>query len=101
MPNKKSLVERVLELKKKYFQPESLRRSILKTTVSTLLLIKLISYCFTPVFASEPLTVKKYIQQNNYNLSSIFQLYLKPLNENGLDNYEKEFIDLLQGLPED
>jgi len=28
-------------------------------------------------------------------------LYLKSLDENGLDNYEKEFIDLLQKLPED
>ncbi len=100
MHNKKSLTERVLELKE-YLQPESVRRSILKTTVSALLAIKLFSYCLMPVAASEPLDVKKYIQQNNYNISSISQLYIKPLNENGLDDFEKEFIDLLQGLPED
>jgi len=100
MPNKKSLTERVLELKE-YLQPESVRRSILKTTVSALLAIKLFSYCLMPVAASEPLTVKKYIQQNNYNISSIFQLYLKSLNEDGLDENEKKAIDIIANAPEE
>jgi hypothetical protein len=71
---------------------------LLTVLILSLVLINCI-YFITP--ASEPLTVKEYIQQNNYNLSSIFQLYLKPFNENGLNDSEKEFIDLLQGLPED
>ncbi|MBU1205052.1 MAG: hypothetical protein KJ968_03110 [Nanoarchaeota archaeon] len=46
------------------------------------------SYCFTPVFASEPINVKDYIKQKQYNLPTIFQLYLNPLNEDGLDENE-------------
>ena len=47
--------------------------------------------------ASESIEVNDYIQQ--YNFPTIIQMYLKPLND--LDQYEKEFINLLQGLPED
>ena len=104
MHNKKSLTERVLELKEKYLQPANIMQKIKETVRNTALITitsaMLLGYT-APVIASEPLTVKKYIQQNNYNISSIFQLYLKPLNENGLDDTEKEFIDLLQILPED
>lgn len=103
MPNKKSLTERVLELKKRCLQPANIMQKVKETAKNVVLITitsaMLLGYA-TSVLASEPPTVKEYIQQNNYNLSSIFQLYLKPLNENGLDNYEKEFIDLLQGLPE-
>jgi len=77
---------------------KALSLRLLLVLVLSLILINCI-YLITS--ASEILTVKEYIQQNNYNLSSIFQLYLKPLNEDSLDDYEKEFIDLLQGLPED
>lgn len=101
MFNKKSLTERALGFREKYLQPESIRRSILKITVSTLLAIKLISYCFTPVLASEPINVKEYIKQNNYNLPTIFQLYLNPLNDDGLDENEKKVIDIIANAPEE
>jgi len=104
MHNKKSLTERVLELKKKYLQPANIIQKIKETAKNTALITitsaMLLGYA-TPVLASEPLTVKKYIQQNNYNLSSIFQLYLKPLNENGLDENEKKAIDIIANAPEE
>ena len=68
-------------------------RLILLLTLS-LILINCI-YFIAP--ASESINVKDYIEQ--YNFPAIIQMYLKPLEE--LDQYEKEFIDLLQGLPED
>jgi len=102
MFDKKSLTERVLELKEKYFQPDSIRRGILKTTASALLAIKLFSYCLMPVAASEPLNVKDYIKQNNYNLSTIFQLYLSPFDkDNILDENEKKVIDIIANAPEE
>ncbi len=104
MPNKKSLTERILELKKKYLQPANIIQKIKETAKNTVLITitsaMLLGYA-TSVLASEPLTVKKYIQQNNYNLSSIFQLYLKPLNENGLDENEKKAIDIIANAPEE
>ena len=126
MHNKKSLTERVSErfseIKKAYspklknaifdaevrfaYLQESLKGIVPKVNKKNIGLISLIApvaaiTCSVSGFASESINVKDYIQQNNYNLSSIFQLYLNPLNENGLDDPEKEFIDLLQGLPED
>lgn len=101
MSKMKSLTEKVLELREKYLQPDSIRRSILKTTASTVLAIKLFSYCLMPVAASEPINVKDYIKQNNYNLSSIFQLYLNPLNDNGLNENEKRAIDIIANAPEE
>jgi hypothetical protein len=52
-------------------------------------------YLVTP--ASELINVTDYIKQ--YNFPAIVQMYLKPLEE--LDQSEIEFINLLQGLPED
>jgi len=100
--DKKSLTERVLELKGKYLQPDSIGRGIIKTIASALLAIKLLSYCLMPVAASEPLNVKDYIKQNNYNLSTIFQLYLSPFDKDGLlDENEKRAIDLIANASEE
>jgi len=76
----------------------SINLRLLSILILSLVLISCI-YFITP--ASEPLTVKEYIQQNNYNLSSIFQLYLKPLNENGLDENEKKAIDIIANAPKE
>jgi len=104
MPNKKSLTKRVLELKEKYLQPANIMQKIKETVKNTALITitsaMLLGYA-APVIASEPLNVKDYIQQNNYNLSTIFQLYLKPLNENGLDENEKKAIDIIANAPEE
>jgi len=129
MHNKKSLTERVSEkfseIKKAYspklrnavfdarvrvaYLQESLKGIVPKAnkenirniafnlfTIPTLAITYSVS-----ALASEQINLEEYIEQNQYDLSTILQLYLKSLDENGLDNYEKEFIDLLQGLPED
>jgi hypothetical protein len=56
---------------------------------------------FLPSLPSSPATVDAYFKQNNYNLPSIYQLYLNPLNENGLDENEKRAIDLIVNTPEE
>jgi DNA-binding beta-propeller fold protein YncE len=48
------------------------------------------------IFASETINIKDYIKGK---FPVIFNIYLSPLGE--LDEYEKEFIDLLQNLPEE
>ena len=129
MPNKKSLTERVSErfseIKKAYspklknaifdaevrfaYLQESLKGIVPKAnkenirniafnlfTIPTLAITYSVS-----ALASEQISLEEYIEQNQYDLSTILQLRLKSLNENGLDDFEKEFIDLLQGLPED
>ncbi|MFH1899172.1 MAG: hypothetical protein ABIJ82_01715, partial [Patescibacteria group bacterium] len=50
----------------------------------------------TLIFSSETIDVKDYIKGK---FPVIFNIYLAPLGE--LDGYEKEFIDLLQNLPEE
>jgi len=50
----------------------------------------------TLIFASETINVRDYIKGK---FPTIFNIYLAPLGE--LDEYEKEFIDLLQDLPEE
>jgi len=57
----------------------------------------LINCVYLITLASDEINVIDYIQQ--YNFPAIIQMYLKPLEE--LDQSEKEFINLLQGLPED
>jgi len=125
MPNKKSLTERVSErfseFKEKYspklknavfdarvrfaYLQESLKgiaQKVNKENIGKLTLISLtapvvaITYS-VPSLASESINVKDYTQP--YNFPAIVQMYLKPLDE--LDQFEKEFIDLLQILPED
>lgn len=71
---------------------------LLTVLILSLILINCI-YFIAP--ASEPITVKEYIQQNNYNLSTIFLLYLKSLNEDGLDENEKKAIDIIANAPEE
>jgi len=76
----------------------SINLRLLSILILSLVLINCI-YFITP--ASEPLTVKEYIQQNNYNLSSIFQLYLNSFNDNGLDENEKKAIDIIADAPKE
>jgi hypothetical protein len=59
-----------------------------------ILLVILLNTSF--VFASETIDVKDYIKGK---FPVIFNIYLSSLGE--LDEYEKEFIDLLQNLPEE
>ena len=53
------------------------------------------------VIASTSSTVKDYTEQRNYQLPTILQIYLKPLDEGGLDEKEIQFLDLLVELPRD
>ena len=69
----------------------------MKRNVSILLIVASILIVFsTLIFASETIGVKDYIKGK---FPVIFNNYLAPLGE--LDEYEKEFIDLLQNLPEE
>jgi len=69
----------------------------MKKNISILLIIFCIfSISSTFVFASETIDVKDYIKGK---FPMIFNIYLSSLGE--LDEYEKEFIDLLQNLPEE
>jgi len=69
----------------------------LKRNISILLIITSILIILSAlVFASEAIDVKEYIKGK---FPVIFNIYLASLEE--LDEYEKEFIDLLQNLPED
>ena len=67
---------------------------LLTVLIFSLVLINCIYFIAS---ASDSINVKDYIEQ--YNFPAIVQMCLKPLEE--LDQHEKEFIDLLQGLPED
>jgi len=53
------------------------------------------------LFAVSPITVQEYLEQNDLQFSPLFQLYLKPLDEQGLDEEEKQFLALLVQLPQD
>jgi hypothetical protein len=64
--------------------------SILLIIASILIILSVL------VFASETVDVKEYIKGK---FPVIFNIYLASLGK--LDEYEKEFIDLLQNLPED
>jgi len=68
---------------------------------SSLILITFMLFCLlllntSFVFASETINVKDYIKGK---FPVIFNIYLSSLGE--LDEYEKEFIDLLQNIPEE
>jgi len=63
---------------------------------SILLIILCILVTSTLVFASKTIGIKDYIKGK---FPTIFNIYLASLGE--LDEYEKEFIDLLQNLPEE
>jgi len=69
----------------------------MKRNTFILLIVASILIVFsTLIFASETIDVKDYIKGN---FPLIFNIYLAPLGE--LDEYEKEFIDLLQNLSEE
>ena len=69
----------------------------MKKNVFILLIVASILIVFSIlIFASETIDVKDYIKGK---FPVIFNIYLAPLGE--LDEYEKEFIDLLQNLPEE
>ena len=63
--------------------------------ISVIVVIILIVFS-TSIFASGTIKVKDYIKDK---FPSIFSFYLSSLED--LDSYEKEFIDLLQKLPEE
>ena len=66
----------------------------------SMILIFFLTLIFCPdstVLASETMNVKNYIQDKFPSV--IYNIYLASLGE--LDQYEKEFIDILQNLPED
>jgi len=69
----------------------------MKKNISILLIIIGVLIVFTTLgFASETIDVKDYIKGK---FPTIFTIYLASLGK--LDEYEKEFIDVLQDLPED
>ena len=69
----------------------------MKRNIFVLLVIVSIVIIFsTLIFASGTINVKDYI---NGKFPIIFSIYLTSLEE--LDQYEKEFIDLLQNLPQE
>jgi len=69
----------------------------MKRNIFILLIVASILIVFsTSIFASETINVKDYIKGK---LPTTFNIYLSSLGE--LDEYEKEFIDLLQKLPEE
>ncbi len=67
-----------------------------KKFINLLLVIGILIIFSIPIFASETIDVKDYIKDK---FTSIFSFYLSSLEE--LDQYEKEFIDLLEKLPEE
>ncbi|GAI44547.1 unnamed protein product, partial [marine sediment metagenome] len=68
----------------------------MKKIVTLLLIVIIIIGLFYSISASQSINVKDYIKDK---FSSIFSFYLSSLED--LDRYEKEFIDLLQKLPEE
>ncbi len=67
-----------------------------KNIFSLLIVVSILIVFSTLIFASETIDVKDYTKDK---FPSIFSFYLSSLED--LDSYEKEFIDLLQKLPED
>ncbi|GAI57238.1 unnamed protein product, partial [marine sediment metagenome] len=69
----------------------------MKKNITCLLLVAIIIsiFCLT-VSSSQTINVKDYIKDK---FLSAFILYLSSLED--LDSYEKEFIDLLENLPEE
>ena len=75
----------------------SLTKLFLKISMILILFLTLIFCPNSTVLASETINAKKYIKDKFP--SAIYNIYLASLDE--LDPYEKEFIDILQNLPED
>ena len=66
-----------------------------KKVIAFLLIIAIILGLFCSASISQTVNVKDYIKDK---FPSIFSFYLSSLED--LDSYEKEFIDLLEKLPE-
>jgi len=75
----------------------SLTKLFLRLSITLILSLNLISYPNPTTLASEMMNVKNYIKDKFPSV--IYNLYLASLDE--LDPHEKEFIDLLQNLPND
>jgi len=75
----------------------SLTKLFLKLSITLILTLNLISSPNSTILASETINLKNYIKDKFP--SAIYNIYLASLDE--LDPYEKEFIDILQNLPED
>jgi len=76
----------------------SLTKSFLRLSIALIFSLGLIiSYPNPSILASETINVKDYIKDKFPSV--IYNIYLASLDE--LDQYEKEFIDILQNLPED
>jgi S1-C subfamily serine protease len=67
-----------------------------KKVIAFLLIIAIILGLFCPASISQTVNVKDYIKDK---FPSVFSFYLSSFED--LDSYEKEFIDLLQKLPEE
>jgi len=68
----------------------------MKRNIFILLIVTIILIIFSTLIFASGIDVKDYIKEK---FPVIFNIYLAPLGE--LDEYEKEFIDLLQNLPEE
>lgn len=73
-----------------------INNSIFKSSIIIVILFYIILLNTSFILASETINVKDYIKGK---FPVIFNIYLSSLGE--LDEYEKEFIDLLQNLPEE
>ena len=75
----------------------SLIKLFLRLSIALIFSIGLISSPNSTILASETINIKDYIKDKFPSV--IYNIYLASLDE--LDQYEKEFIDILQNLPED
>jgi len=75
----------------------SLTELFLKISIILIFFLALIFCLNSTVLASETMNTKNYIKDKFPSI--IYNIYLASLDE--LDQYEKEFIDILQNLPED
>lgn len=74
----------------------SLTKLLLRLSIALIFSLGLISSPDSTILASGTIKVKDYIKDKFPSV--IYNIYLASLN--GLDQHEKEFIDLLQNLPE-
>lgn len=75
----------------------SLIKLFLKISIILILFLAVIFCLNSTVLASETMNAKNYIKDKFPSI--IYHIYFASLDE--LDQYEKEFIDILQNLPED
>jgi len=75
----------------------SITKLLLRLSIALIFSLGLISSPNSTIFASETINIKDYIKDKFPSV--LYNIYLASLDE--LDQHEKEFIDLLQNLPED